>query len=89
MDRKKIEDSLNKIFKEKFLIDMKKVPDRQKECSLLDKEFGLMPRDLIVLFFELQKVFNVEFQEEDITNTRFDYYYNIIDIIYKKQACAC
>ena len=33
--------------------------------SLLDPRNGLMPRDLIVLFFELQKHYKIKFVEQD------------------------
>ena len=41
--------------------------------SLLDPRNGLMPRDLIVLFFELQKHYKIKFVEQDIIANRFDY----------------
>ena len=45
--------------------------------SLLDPRNGLMPRDLIVLFFELQKHYKIKFVEQDIIANRFDYLDNI------------
>jgi len=45
--------------------------------SLLDPRNGLMPRDLIVLFFELQKHYKI------IAN-RFDYLDNIVKAVEDK-----
>jgi peptide maturation system acyl carrier-related protein len=89
MDRQLIEVEVNKIFKKKFSIDISSLSEEQKTHSLLDKNIGLLPRDLLVLFFELQEAFNISFREEDICEIRFDYYYNIIEIIYQRQALAC
>lgn len=46
--------------------------------SLLDPRNGLMPRDLIVLFFELQKHYKIKFVEQDIIANRFDYFNDTI-----------
>lgn len=89
MDKQMIEAIVNEIFKNKFSIDMGRLSEEQKTRSLLDKTIGLVPRDLLVLFFELQKAFNISFREEDVSEIRFDYYYNIIETIYQRQALAC
>lgn len=52
--------------------------------SLLDPRNGLMPRDLIVLFFELQKHYKIKFVEQDIIANRFDYLDNIVKAVEDK-----
>ena len=53
--------------------------------SLLDPRNGLMPRDLIVLFFELQKHYKIKFVEQDIIANRFDYLDNIVKAVEDKK----
>lgn len=43
-----------------------------------------MPRDLIVLFFELQKHYKIKFVEQDIIANRFDYLDNIVKAVEDK-----
>ena len=52
--------------------------------SLLDPRNGLMPRDFIVLFFELQKHYKIKFVEQDIIANRFDYLDNIVKAVEDK-----
>ena len=52
--------------------------------SLLDPRNGLMPRYLIVLFFELQKHYKIKFVEQDIIANRFDYLDNIVKAVEDK-----
>ena len=44
-----------------------------------------MPRDLLEVFFELQKAFNIVFEEKDVIDSRFDMLPNIVECIYEKK----
>lgn len=55
-----------------------------KDRSLLNPEVGLEPRDLIYLFFELQKEFGIRFKEEDILERKFHMLNNIKQAVYEK-----
>lgn len=66
----------------KFIFDNKGI-HIDESVSLLDPRNGLAPRDLLVIFFELQKQFNIEFTEEDIISQRFDFMNNIVNAVMK------
>ena len=53
--------------------------------SLLDPRNGLLPRDLLRLFFEIQEEFDVDFDEKDIITRRFDYIDNIVNSVLDKK----
>lgn len=54
------------------------------EYSLFDPLIGMKPRDLLTLFFEIQKIYNINFQEEDILNRRFDSLNGIVEAVVAK-----
>lgn len=54
------------------------------QYSLLDPRIGLKPRDLLVIFFELQEVFHITFGERDIVEKRFDFLDNIVTSVQEK-----
>lgn len=84
MLRKDIEAKVKEILKNKFSIDIDNIENIDK-ISLLDPYIGMMPRDLLTLFFDLQDTFNIKFDENDIIENRFDLYINIVNSIEKKQ----
>lgn len=53
--------------------------------SLLDPRNGLLPRDLLRLFFEIQEEFDVDFDEKDIITRRFDYIDNMVNSVLDKK----
>lgn len=55
-----------------------------EEISLLDPRNGLLPRDLLQLYFTLEKHFEVKFEEQNVLDTRFDYIENMIDAVQEK-----
>lgn len=55
-----------------------------EKISLLDSRNGLMPRDLMVLFFELQNYYKIGFVEQDVIVRRFDYLDNIVSSVEEK-----
>lgn len=71
---KVIENALNIKFNEN--IDFK--------YSFLDPRIGLNPRDLIVIFFEIQKEFHIKFDDSDILDKRFDFLNDITESVIKK-----
>lgn len=52
--------------------------------SLLDPRNGLLPRDLLKLFFDVEKQFGINFDERNIIDERFDYLCNIVEAIHGK-----
>lgn len=85
MEMQKIRDEIIELISEKMGIDRQKLYNYGKEKSLLDAAIGLQPRDLLTLFFELQRKYEVVFEEKNIIERRFDYLDNMIDAIISKQ----
>lgn len=85
MYKKDIECKIKEIFKKKFFLDLNKMKKEEENISLLDPSIGMMPRDLLTLFFELQECFKIKFEEKDILENRFDCYSNIINLVEEKQ----
>lgn len=82
MNRDEITKKVIVFIKEKFSIELEE--NIIKEYSLLDPRVGLTPRDLLVLFMEMQKIFDIRFVEEDVIEKRFDFMDNIVDAIMMK-----
>lgn len=66
-------------------LNIKFLSDTEFQYSMLDPRIGLKPRDLLVIFFELQDSFHIKFVEDDIVDSRFDFLDNIVDSIYIKE----
>ena len=60
---------------------LEKIPH---DMSMLDTAVGLKPRDLLTLFFELQKKYDILFEEKDIIDRRFYRIDNIVESIIEK-----
>lgn len=76
--------TLKNIFARRFDIDME-----QKEGALLDKhllgiDIGLEPRDLIYLYFDIEKEFDINIPDEDVAEGKFNTFNNIAEIIYNQ-----
>jgi len=84
MERENIKNEIIKLISKKFGIDQQKLNDYGKEKSLLDVSIGLQPRDLLTLFFELQRKYDNIFEEKDIIEKRFDYLDNMVDAVIDK-----
>lgn len=55
-----------------------------EEISLLDPRNGLLPRDLLQLYFVIEKHFEIKFEERNILDERFDYLGNMVAAVYEK-----
>ncbi|MCI9078196.1 MAG: hypothetical protein HFH68_04620 [Lachnospiraceae bacterium] len=85
MERENIKNEIIRLISEKIGINQQKLNDYSKEKSLLDASIGLQPRDLLTLFFELQRKYDIIFVEKDITEKRFDYLDNMVNAVIDKQ----
>ena len=85
MEMEKIRYEIIGLISERIGIDQQKLNDYGREKSLLDASIGLQPRDLLTLFFELQRKYEIVFEEKDIIESRFDYVDNIVEVIISKQ----
>lgn len=84
MKRNDVVDKINAVIKDKLLIDLNILSDEDKSISLLSSKIGLRPRDLVAIFKELESAFDINFTNEDVTESRFDIYNNIVDSVMKQ-----
>ena len=68
------------ILKNKFNVEVEKI----EHISLLDPAIGMLPRDSFTLFFDLQEKYDIKFVENDVLDKRFDYFDELIEIVYQK-----
>ena len=56
----------------------------EKKISLLDPRNGMLPRDLLQLYFAVESYFGIKFEERNVIDERFDYLCNMVDAIQEK-----
>lgn len=74
---------LQEIFAERFALDLNNYTEQDFERSLLSKTFRLSGRDLVYLFYDVEKVFKIEIPEKDILQGNFSSINQITNIIQK------
>lgn len=80
MRKSDIVEEIMVLLKNKFGVQNKEIG----HISLLDPTIGMLPRDLFTLFFDLQKKYGIRFVESDVLDKRFDYFDELVEIIYQK-----
>lgn len=55
-----------------------------EKISLLDPRNGMLPRDLLQLYFAIESHFGIKFEERNVLDERFDYLCNMVDAIQEK-----
>ena len=81
-----VESDLLRIIKSRFNIDFKDL-GREYFCKdLLDREIGLAARDLLYIYFDIIKEFNITIPEEDILQGKFSTINGLIDIVVKQMS---
>ncbi len=81
LEKNKIIERLAIIFLEKFDLDINRLSNNFLNKDLLGREFRLVPRDLVYLVFEIEKVFNIIIPQEDIVAGNFKTFHNIVEVI--------
>ena len=76
-----IDEKLENIFKKVLDIDFKCMKEEAKSFNLLGHELRLNPRDLLYLFFEIEKSFVIYIPQENILNDKFNNFKNISEIV--------
>lgn len=54
-----------------------------REENLLGRAVGLKARDLVIVYFEIEKAFHIQIPEKAIVNGEFNTYWKILDIVRK------
>ena len=75
-----IESRLNRILQKRAQIDFKTNPQLRDE-RLLGAEIGMPARELILVFFDVEKEFGIKIPEQAIIDCRFDTFNHIAKII--------
>ena len=76
---------LNNIFFELFNIDLEEVENNYLDEELLGENIGFYPRNLLYLYFEIEKKFNIIIPQENVADGKFNTINNIINIIHTQQ----
>ena len=88
MSKEEIANKVIEVINNAVKVDLANYSNLLTEKSLFDLEIGLLPRDLLEIFFELQEAFNITFEEKDVIDSRFDMLPNIVECIYEKKMAA-
>lgn len=73
------------IFKYRFDMDFGSMEEAGPDEKLLGKKLKLKPRDLLYLFFDIEKEFGIVIPEQEIHKGNFDTFNNIVRIISSQQ----
>jgi peptide maturation system acyl carrier-related protein len=87
----KIKGKLLKIFNNRFNIDFNKLENEFFNENLLEDGFRLTSRDLLYIYFDVMREYNITITEEDIVQGKFLTFNGILEIIQKqlKQKALC
>lgn len=81
LDNENIEEIIKNIFVKLGL--EKCIADSRKNEPLFGSNLQIRARDLLVVFFEIEKRFNILIKEEDINNHKFASYSSLVDCVQK------
>lgn len=76
----KNEEILERIFLNVTSIDFRK-SEELKRLNLLGSKLNIMPIYLVLVLFNIEKVLNIHFKEEDILNGKFNTFNNIMALM--------
>ena len=78
-----IEKKVNDIFVKRFSIDLLHNPE-MRGIKLLGKS-KISASEFLYIYYDVKKIFGISIPEDDIVNSRFDIFDNIVEIIYKQK----
>lgn len=77
--------NLKAIFNELFHVNLDELKFDYLNEELLGNKFKCAPRDLLYLYFKIEKTFNIKIPKDDIIKGKFNNINNIINIILIQQ----
>jgi acyl carrier protein len=83
-DRDMVKEKVLNLFEERFQVNTKHYKEGFCDEELLGKYMRLNGRDLVYLFFDVEKNFDITIPQEDLINGSFNTLNHIIDIICKQ-----
>ncbi|RCX15469.1 peptide maturation system acyl carrier-related protein [Anaerobacterium chartisolvens] len=79
-----ISDRLNSLFVNRLNINFDNYEESILDSPLLGNEIGLAARDLIYVFFDIEKEFNIQIPQHDIASGGFNTFNSICEVISKQ-----
>lgn len=76
-----VEEGLFKIFKSRFNINFNELGKEYFYKNLLGGDFGLATRDLLYIYFDVKREFNIIIPEEDISQGKFSTFNSLFEIV--------
>lgn len=70
-----------RICRERFELDFEKMGPEAWDKHFLGREIGLAPRDLLYLFFDLEKEYHITFPEEEVAAGKFNTINNVAHLV--------
>ncbi len=86
MNTNVVQENLNDIFKKLFDINLKSINAELYGKSLFGDIFQFQPIDLLCLYMEIEKVFNISIMQEYVAKNKFNTINNIKEIIISQLA---
>lgn len=72
---------LLKIFKERFDMNLSENWEEIQDYHLMGSKVRLVARDMLYLYFDIEKEFGIRISEENVVNGKFSTLRNIIQIV--------
>lgn len=79
--RTKVLNTLEKIFLERFDLDMEINNGELKDTQLLGNRLGLNARDLICIYLDIEGQFDIKIPEKKVAEGLFDNFNHILEMI--------
>lgn len=76
-----IENRLKEIIKSRFKLNFDIVNKEDYDLSFFDPVYGFSAGDMLYLFFDVEKAFNIRIPEEYIEKNEFSSFNSIVNII--------
>ncbi|MCX7921763.1 MAG: peptide maturation system acyl carrier-related protein [Clostridia bacterium] len=84
-----VNSKLKDVFKNRFDLDIAALGEEALDRELLGAEIRFAPRDLLYLFFDIEKNFDITIPQEAIISGKFNTFNNIVEIICSVQEGKC
>lgn len=88
MSKEEIMYNLEDIFFNVMHMDKNHLTGQYMDKDLFGYAINFAPRDLLFLFFEIEKRFNIIIPNDDILNNEFNTINNIANIIYREKQAS-
>lgn len=85
MKQSEIQNRLIKIINEKIIREKNEITETEVNKKLMGSDIGLNPRDLLVLFHEVEEEFEIKFKEDTINRIGFKTIIDICRAVEKEQ----